>query len=94
MNVYGWWEYMGDVPIETNNYRIDKGDIISVHSRHNEELLAFCKGEAISFQKIVLKKCKRPIRGHKPSSCLAKGMFGSDCKKCATWKKKRQCIST
>ena len=94
MNVYGWWEYKDDDPLEIDTHRIYKGDIINGHSRRSEQVFCFFKGNYISLRIEQLKKFKRPIRGHKPSTCLTKGMFGSDCKKCDVWVKKKNCITT
>ncbi len=89
MNIRGFWEYDDCIGL---GCKISKGDIIYVLKSKNNMVIAIHEdGNARIFHKTyITKECfgRLAEKGHEPSSCGAKGMFGCNCKKCDIWIKK------
>jgi hypothetical protein len=93
MNIYGFWQYKGEDPIE-NNVILEKGDLVRIFSKSKDKIIGSCKGSIKEFDyQLFVRFCKkrkfvRPVREHKPSTCKT-SLAGGKCERCDIFRKKR-----
>jgi len=81
-NVYGYWQFTDIVGLGAY---INKDAIVYVFSKRGEMVKAYTPaGRIVDFHITNLTKeyFVRIGRGHPPATCLAKGLYGSNCDKC------------
>ena len=88
MHVLGYWKFEGGFNISVS-LAIEQGDIIKVLYQYRDRVYAFHRKRIVSFDtKYVREYFIRPEKGHDPSQCSHKEIFGLDCSKCEAWRKR------